>query len=549
MYDWIENVVELESNIGSYPNPGTKVFQYGTSGIRYNSEHLDHVQHRMGLLVALRSIHLKSAAVGLMITASHNPQDDNGIKLIDPQGEMLDSSWEVYATELANAPNNQDVCATLINIAKKYNIDKSYIPRVYIGRDTRNSGKRLLDAVLCGVKAFKSNVEDFGIITTPMLHFFVRCYNTNCLYGQPNEHSYYSKLTNSFKTLRKMCLDLKNYSPVIEFDGANGVGALKMKDAIIYLEETLVINMHNDDILNTEKLNHKCGADFVKSNQCPPTGMTIKPYSKYVSVDGDADRIVYSFIDENNKFYLLDGDRIATLVAGYIKELFDASGLDVNVGLVQTAYSNGNSTKYVTDKLKVPVACVPTGVKYLHHKANDYDVGIYFEANGHGTILFQDAIRELIRNQSAIEKDEAMSLALKKLICIMDMTNETVGDAYSDMLLVESVLCERGWSISDWYKTYSDLPNRLTKVTVKDRNTFETGDAERICIKPPGLQGVIDSIVSKYSMGRSFVRPSGTEDLVRIYAEADTQTNADKLAVEVATAVYDIADGVGKKPE
>lgn len=41
--------------------------------------------------------------------------------------------------------------------------------------------------------------------------------------------------------------------------------------------------------------------------------MAIKPHSKYVSVDGDADRIVYSFVDENNKFYLLDGDRIATL--------------------------------------------------------------------------------------------------------------------------------------------------------------------------------------------------------------------------------------------
>jgi len=91
----------------------------------------------MGMLVALRSIHLKSAAVGLMITASHNPQDDNGIKLIDPLGEMLESSWEVYATQLANAPNNQDVCAMLINIALKYNIDKTYIPRVYIGRDTR----------------------------------------------------------------------------------------------------------------------------------------------------------------------------------------------------------------------------------------------------------------------------------------------------------------------------------------------------------------------------------------------------------------------------
>jgi phosphomannomutase len=35
---------------------------------------------------------------------------------------------------------------------------------------------------------------------------------------------------------------------------------------------------------------------------------------------------------------------------------------------------------------KVPIACVPTGVKHLHHKARDYDIGIYFEANGHGTV-------------------------------------------------------------------------------------------------------------------------------------------------------------------
>lgn len=46
-----------------------------------------------------------------------------------------------------------------------------------------------------------------------------------------------------------------------------------------------------------------------------------------------------------------------------------------------------------------------------------------------------------------------------------------------------------------------------------------------------------------------FYRPSGTEDVVRIYAEADTQLNADKLAVEVATAVYDTAGGVGVRPE
>jgi phosphoacetylglucosamine mutase len=40
-----------------------------------------------------------------MITASHNPECDNGVKLVDPAGEMLELAWEELATKLANLPD------------------------------------------------------------------------------------------------------------------------------------------------------------------------------------------------------------------------------------------------------------------------------------------------------------------------------------------------------------------------------------------------------------------------------------------------------------
>ena len=44
----------------------------------------------MGLLAVLRSRSKGGVTIGAMITASHNPAPDNGVKLVDPAGEMLE---------------------------------------------------------------------------------------------------------------------------------------------------------------------------------------------------------------------------------------------------------------------------------------------------------------------------------------------------------------------------------------------------------------------------------------------------------------------------
>ncbi len=57
----------------------------------------------MGLLACLRSLSQNLQYIGCMITASHNAEQDNGCKLVDPLGDMLEESWETYATELVNS--------------------------------------------------------------------------------------------------------------------------------------------------------------------------------------------------------------------------------------------------------------------------------------------------------------------------------------------------------------------------------------------------------------------------------------------------------------
>ncbi|KAJ9556064.1 hypothetical protein OSB04_010678 [Centaurea solstitialis] len=128
-------------------------------------------------------------------------------------------------------------------------------------------------------------------------------------------------------------------------DCANGVGGQKLQ----VLKEKL--NGLHLEIRNSGEsgvLNEAVGADKVVC----------------ASLDGDADRLVYFTVlsNGNNKINLVDGDKILSLFALFIKDqlsiLSDKNEYQPRVGVVQTAYENGASTKYL-DQLGLELVFTP----------------------------------------------------------------------------------------------------------------------------------------------------------------------------------------------
>merc|ERR1711865_408780 len=108
----------------------------------------------------------------------------------------------------------------------------------------------------------------------------------------------------------------------------------------------------------------------------------------------------------------------------------------------------------------------------------------------------------------------------------------------------------KGWTALDWDGMYQDLPSRQTKVKVQDRKVVVPLPDESAVVEPVALKEAIETAVQDVdpTNGRAFARPSGTEDVVRVYAEATTPELADELAARVAKAIYDFANGVGDAP-
>ena len=291
----------------------SKYLLYGTAGFRdKHNLPLDYVFVRMGVLAYLRTISLTGKSVGAVITASHNDEIDNGIKIVDVDGGMLSRQWEPLAVELANCKVDDfvAVCNRIVLDLNLHMANNNSTSVVLIGRDTRPHSAGFHACMKEGVERMGGHCEDLGEVITPMLHFTVRDMNQQGYQRRPDHPfqasewtgRYFHALTSGYKQLLKTTSNHLEANSRIIVDASFGVGSITL-DAFYahYIsaqgsgEASPPLSIDVRNAARTGKVNEDCGAEHAQKLQQPPMGVSAETdLNKLMcSFDGDGDRIVF----------------------------------------------------------------------------------------------------------------------------------------------------------------------------------------------------------------------------------------------------------------
>jgi phosphoacetylglucosamine mutase len=251
--------------------------------------------------------------------------------MIEVDGSLLEAAWETLANEMANA---DDIVVWFKGFdGSEQRLRYGFMETVFaeatfslacFAMDTRSSGPALLAAAIKGCKLMGVEPQNFGVCSTPQLHWLIANQQThfNCvgLYVQFFKQNFLTFL--SICDHQKSMLKAKpgneirkkqNYTKRVFLDCANGVAASNVLVLTGYagFAERLEVQMINDDCKDHSLLNAKCGAEYVHLQQSVPTGFQFPLHAgtKWVSFDGDADRQIYFYTDADNKLHIIDGDK------------------------------------------------------------------------------------------------------------------------------------------------------------------------------------------------------------------------------------------------
>lgn len=444
--------------------------KYGTAGFRDNYEKIVNISHKLGIIIAYLSIK-NNTNFGIMITASHNDYLDNGVKIVDKYGVMI-------------SKDNEKIIEDYVN--DLYIIDKIPITcefcNIYLGNDTRTHCKLVKENMINGINFISNalNIVDYDMVTTPQHHYLV---NNMAL----DKNAY----VNKFENLKDVNLNFSN----LTVDCANGVGyhALSELNKIYDLS----CNLINTNTKNQILLNNMSGTDYVISNNILPSNCNMVGLK--ASLDGDADRFIFYYYD--NALNILDGDYIALLYIKYLSQYVDNN---YSLAYIHTPYTNKAIVQWIKEfNPNINIVCVATGVKNLHHESTKYDVATYFESNGHGNLI--------------INNEELKNIDIFKDIEMLN--NNIVGDGICGIFCTLYFLQKLNLKYDEWYNLVVKNKNLLYKQKVKNKNLFITNAIGDKLIEPIEIQNELDIIMNKYNC-YCFIRPSGTENIIRIYIES-----------------------------
>ncbi len=349
---------------------------------------------------------------GVMISASHNPFFDNGIKIFSPNGEKCPADIEA-------------------EIEKYIESDSDYLPL------PKNAGLGRLVIAQSEVEKYLDYVS--------------------------------SKAKGDYSKIRAL------------IDCANGSASVTAKRVFI---DRLGLNA---DIIFDEfdgtNINNNCGSTHLENLK-----MKVKKggYDIGIAFDGDADRCL--FVDEDGND--VDGDMTMYINAMYLKK---AGKLKDNK-IVLTVMSN-LGLKKVLEQKGLSYEEVSVGDKYVQAKLKEKHLSLGGEQSGH--VIFNEDLN--------------------------------TGDGMLTAIHTLNVMCAENASLKKLNADFVKYPQVLQNVGVSNKEAImENKDLKkRIKALEDGLNGD----------GRILVRPSGTEQLVRVMVEAKSIEICKSIASELVSFI------------